>query len=73
MYHEDAVTLHMIGTLPENRSRGLGYAVTHKGLFDVSCNGITKAFLMFSLMGQSLYQKMGFEEYAAYFIYIYKH
>jgi hypothetical protein len=71
IYHKDIVTLHMIGTLPEYRSKGLGYAVTHKPLVDAALNGINQAVLMASSMGQSLYKKMGFEEYAQYHVYIY--
>ena len=72
IYHENAVTFHMVSTLPEYRCKGLGYAITHKGLLDASYDGITKAYLMSSIMAQSLYRKIGFEEYAQYYIYIYK-
>ena len=72
IYHEDAVTLHMVSTLPEYRCKGIGFAITHTGLLDASRKGITKAFLMSSLMGQSLYRKIGFEEYTHYYVYIYK-
>ncbi len=71
IYHKDMVTLHSINTLPEYRCKGLGYAVTHKALFDAACNGITQAILTASSLGQSLYQKMGFKEYAQYHIYLY--
>lgn len=48
----------MISTLPDYRCKGLGYGVTHKGLFDAAQNRITKAILMSSIMGQSLYRKI---------------
>ncbi len=72
IYHGDAVTLHLINTLPEYRCKGLGYAVTHKALFDAARNGMTQAILTASSLGQSLYQKLGFTEYTQYHIYIYK-
>jgi GNAT superfamily N-acetyltransferase len=72
IYHEDTVTLHLINTLSDYRGKGLGCAVTHKALFDAASHGKTQAVLTASLMGQSLYKKMGFEEYAQYYIYLHK-
>ena len=71
IYHNDIITLHMIGTLPEYRSKDMGYPITHRALVDAARSGINQAVLMASTMGQSLYKKMGFEEYTHYYVYIY--
>lgn len=67
--HEDVVTIHLVGVLPEFRSRGLGYAITHRPLHDACIDGCTRALLMATKMGQSLYKRFGFEEYARYDVY----
>ena len=71
IYHGTITSLHFIGTLPEYRKKGLGYAITHKSLLDASHNGIIQAILLSSTMGQSLYKQLGFQEYAQYYMYKY--
>lgn len=72
IYHNTIATLHVIGTLPEYRKKGLGYAITHKSLLDASHNGIIQAILLSSTMAQSLYKQLGFQEYTQYYMYLYK-
>jgi GNAT superfamily N-acetyltransferase len=72
IYHKNIVTLHCIGTLPEYRNKGIGSAITLYGLCDAADNGMVQALLLSSPMAQSLYKKIGFEEYIQYHIYLHK-
>ncbi len=67
--HHDSISLHTICTLSEYRGNGLGYAITHKALIDAKLQGFTRALLLAREMGKSLYEKMGFKEYARYKMY----
>lgn len=69
IHHGDYVTLHMVGTLPDYRNKGLGYAVTYKPLVNAAAQGCKHALLLGSKMGASLYARLGFKEYALYYIY----
>jgi GNAT superfamily N-acetyltransferase len=62
--------LHWIGTLPEQRNQGLGYMITHATLADAQRNGCTDAVLFASSLGRSVYERVGFREYALYKIYV---
>lgn len=66
---EDVVGVHWVGTLPEYRSRGLGYAITHKSLVDAKNTGADQTILMASELGRPVYIKMGFKEFAQYQVY----
>jgi GNAT superfamily N-acetyltransferase len=67
--HQDTVSVHWVGTLPEYRKRGLGFAVTHKALFDAKARGTKQAILLSSILGRSVYERLGFKGYALYKIY----
>jgi GNAT superfamily N-acetyltransferase len=67
--HGGVVSMHMVGTLPEYRGKGLGFAVTHAPLRDASAYGFTGALLLSSQAGESIYRRLGFKEYAVYHIY----
>ncbi len=69
IYHGDIVTLHKIGTLPEYRNRGFGYALTHTILLDAVHSGCTMALLTATSMGKSLYDRFGFTQCGFYYVY----
>lgn len=69
IYHDDTVSLHMVGTLEAYRGRGVGYAISCKPLLDAYQKRYAQAVLMSSAAGVSLYQKLGFDQYAMYAIY----
>ena len=58
---QNLVDIHWVGTLPEFRNKGLGYAVT---VFPLNENKkiIKTAILYASAMGKALYEKIGFAE-----------
>jgi len=55
--------LHMIGTLPKGRGKGIGKSITEKLLFEAKVNNANYCVLHASLMGESIYRKLGFEPY----------
>ncbi|MFT6946602.1 MAG: ribosomal protein S18 acetylase RimI-like enzyme [Vicingaceae bacterium] len=55
--------LHMIGTLPKGRGRGIGKKMTEKLLSEAIENGSKYCVLHASLMGESIYKKLGFIGY----------
>lgn len=69
LQHDKTATLHWIGTLPEYRNKGLGYAIMHKALVTMQDAGCTQALLLATGSGKSLYERMGFIEYATYAMY----
>lgn len=69
IYHQDVVSLHLIGTLPEFRNKGLGEMITKQMLFDAKKQNYKQAILLASVLGKPLYQKVGFKEYAIYNMY----
>lgn len=69
IHHEDVTSLHWIGTAPDLRNRGLGYAITHSMSLDAKNNGCNKVILFASHEGKPLYEKVGFKEYCSYRIY----
>lgn len=69
LHHNETASLHWIGTLPEYRNKGLGYAITHTILCNAQNKGCTQAILLASPLGKPLYERMGFKEYAAYNMY----
>lgn len=62
--------LHWIGTLPEYRNQGFGYAITHATLVEAQRNGCTDGVLFASTLGRPVYERIGFKEYALYKIYV---
>lgn len=69
--HATIAGLHWVGVLPEFRQKGLGFAVSHHALQDAHARGIAQAILLASEMGESIYKKIGFSEYAKYDVYGY--
>jgi GNAT superfamily N-acetyltransferase len=69
LYHQDIVSVHMVGTLPAYRSKGMGYAISSKPLLDAYNKGYATAILTASQIGLPLAEKLGFKEYALYQIY----
>jgi len=69
VYHHDVVSLHMVGTVPSYRNKGVGYVISCKPLLDAYHKGYITAILMASQVGLQLAQKLGFKEYATYKIY----
>jgi len=63
---EDVVSLQWVGTLPEYRNKGLGYAVSHQPLVDAQNRGYNTAVLFASQLGKPVYERLGFEQYAVY-------
>ncbi len=55
--------LHMIGTLPKGRGKGIGKSMTERLLIEAIENNINFCVLHASLMGESIYRKLGFESY----------
>lgn len=55
--------LHMIGTLPEGRGRGIGKNMTEKLLLEAKQSNANYCILHASLMGETIYKKLGFELY----------
>jgi len=55
--------LHMIGTKPEGRGKGIGKAITAKMLNEAKTSGSSYCVLHASAMGQLIYEKLGFESY----------
>lgn len=66
---KDFVGVHWIGTLPEFRKRGLGFAVTNVPLHEFKNKGMDKALLFASSSGYPLYEKMGFKRLLNYEVY----
>jgi predicted GNAT family acetyltransferase len=64
--HGKSVGLHWVGTLPEYRHKGLGYAVSLQPLREAKKKGFAQALLFASEMGKPVYEKIGFKEYALY-------
>lgn len=55
--------LHMIGTLPKGRDKGIGKSMTEKLLMEAKDNNAIYCVLHASLMGESIYKRLGFELY----------
>lgn len=69
LMHDDVVGLHWVGTLPEYRNKGAGLMVSLKPLLDARERGYKTAILFASEMGKSVYERLGFKEYATYKVY----
>lgn len=55
--------LHMIGTLPKGRGKGIGKNMTAHLLMEAKKDNINNCVLHASLMGKSIYKKLGFEAF----------
>ena len=56
---KDVAAVHWVGTIPEYRKNGLGYAISCFPLHEVK-HQVSKAILYSSQMGKPLYEKIGF-------------
>lgn len=52
--------LHMIGTIPEGRGKGIGRSITERLLFEAKEAGKKFCVLHASVMGEPIYEKLGF-------------
>ena len=60
--HEGTILgLHYVGTLPEYRGKGLGFAVSHKPLVDFKKKGGKQSILFASAMGKPIYEQIGYK------------
>ncbi|MGZ2369588.1 GNAT family N-acetyltransferase [Ancylomarina sp. YFZ004] len=55
--------LHMIGTLPNGRGKGIGKSMTERLLIEAKENNMNFCVLHASLMGEPIYRKLDFEPY----------
>lgn len=55
--------LHMIGTLPRGRGKGIGKSMTEYLLVEAKKNNIKTCVLHASLMGEPIYAKFGFKSF----------
>ncbi|NOQ26353.1 MAG: GNAT family N-acetyltransferase [Bacteroidales bacterium] len=55
--------LHMIGTISKGRGKGIGKSMTERLLIEAKKNNMNFCVLHASLMGESIYRKLGFESY----------
>ncbi|MBD0404404.1 GNAT family N-acetyltransferase [Flammeovirga sp. EKP202] len=60
---ENHAGLHMIGTLPEGRGKGIGKSMTMHLLKEAKGHGSKIAVLHASKMGEPIYTKLGFQKY----------
>lgn len=67
--YDDIVALHWVGTLKDYRRKGLGFAASHLPLVDAKANGAKAAVLFASKLGEPVYERIGFAEYARYNVY----
>jgi ribosomal protein S18 acetylase RimI-like enzyme len=52
--------LHMIGTTPNGRGKGIGTKMTEKLLWEAKANKSENCVLHASMMGENIYKKLGF-------------
>ncbi len=55
--------LHMIGTIPKGRGKGIGKSMTNKLLMEAKENNSNYCVLHASLMGEPIYKQRGFKAY----------
>ena len=63
--------VYVIATIPEFRRRGFGTKMTLSVLKEAQKNGHHVGVLQSSIMGHSLYQKLGFQEVGKFELYLY--
>ncbi len=59
---DNQIGIHSLGVLDSYRKQGFAQMVMHILLQDAKNNGLANAHLQSSMMGLSIYKKMGFEE-----------
>lgn len=69
--HEETVSVHLVATHTEFRGKGLGLAINHYALERSREAGATRAVLAASIMGKSVYEKLGFKELEKYELFIF--
>jgi ribosomal protein S18 acetylase RimI-like enzyme len=55
--------LHMIGTIPNGRGKGVGTKMTEKLLLEARANQSENCVLHASMMGEHIYKKLGFNSF----------
>lgn len=55
--------LHMIGTIPEGRGKGIGKSMTIRLIFEAKEMNVKACVLQASSMGEPIYAKFGFKSY----------
>lgn len=55
--------LHMIGTVPHGRGKGIGRSMTEFLLLKAKTKGVANVVLHASAMGKTVYEKLGFKAY----------
>ena len=55
--------LHMIGTIPKARGKGIGTKMTKKLLWEATANKSENCVLHASVMGENIYKKLGFNSF----------
>jgi hypothetical protein len=60
---EGVCGLYWVGTLPEERNKGIGFSMTQKTLLEAKKLGYRAGILQASEMGKPVYLKLGFKEY----------
>jgi ribosomal protein S18 acetylase RimI-like enzyme len=69
-YGSRAAGVYFVATIPSARRRGLGAAVTLRGLEDAKQRGYALAILQASRMGEPVYRKMGFQRRCTMGLYV---
>jgi ribosomal protein S18 acetylase RimI-like enzyme len=64
-----ATTIFSVATPPEHRGKGYGSAITAHAVRDGFAAGAQFATLQSSAMGESVYRRLGFREFARYVLY----
>jgi ribosomal protein S18 acetylase RimI-like enzyme len=59
---DGVVGIYNVATLPADRRRGDGGAVTSAAMADAAARGATAAILESSASGRSMYERLGFRE-----------
>ena len=55
--------LHMIGTTPNGRGKGIGTKMTEKLIWEAKTNKSKNCVLHASIMGENIYKKLGFNSF----------
>jgi ribosomal protein S18 acetylase RimI-like enzyme len=69
-YGAGVAGIYNVGTLPSARGRGIGRAITLRGLLDARARGYKVGVLEASGMGYNVYKQLGFEPYCEMELYL---